>query len=543
MMIRTRDRGGRWRLPAAIVTRVGRLTGVVLAFALAVCARESARPAAASDESYRLVVDGSAELQRGQNDKALELFGRAAAADPKDPQPAFFAGTALNQMGRHDEALERLKQAETLGETDPELDFQAGRALVETRQWEAAVDRLARFEAARPGRGKTSEFLGRAYLGLGRYDEADAKFREALARDGSLSATVLPYQAALDQQRHEEPAAREKLERLQQVAPESATARAVRELALSQQAATGVLPAGVAGPAQGPDRFTLSLAAGYNSNARRVEATTVQAAVAGKGSVFEELTLAGSREFADGAGGVVAVGGQLLVDQYPQVEDEDVFDPSVYVEYRRPLGADVWASARLSDDYVLLGWDAFRNRLSARAAVDWTVADGVTVEGAYGWARDDYYFNTTRVLNPDSDTYTASVDFYVAPPGSPVRLRAGYFYSWTYAVGDDFDAHGGGALAGLSVDLPGKVTAAVSYAYVLEQYTNVNSLTADLNSPFQLPNYRRRDRIHAVGVRLSRPLDDRTTAYVGYDFNEDASNVPAYRYSENVVSVGVTWRF
>ena len=42
----------------------------------------------------------------------------------------------------------------------------------------------------------------------------------------------------------------------------------------------------------------------------------------------------------------------------------------------------------------------------------------------------------------------ASADLYVGRPHAPVRLRAGAFYSWASATGSDFDAHGGGVVAG-----------------------------------------------------------------------------------------------
>jgi tetratricopeptide (TPR) repeat protein len=109
------------------------------------------------------------------------------------------------------------------------LSFDTGWALLRLQRWKEAIEKLDYFEVVVPGRAKTSEFLGRAYLALGDFDQAEAKLQEAIERDPKVKPTALIYLAALEQKRGNPQRARQYLETIVRDAPQSPIARDVAQ--------------------------------------------------------------------------------------------------------------------------------------------------------------------------------------------------------------------------------------------------------------------------------------------------------------------------
>jgi tetratricopeptide (TPR) repeat protein len=185
-------------------------------------------PALASPESRNLLLEGHGSLSAGKYDEALQRFIAATKADANDGEAFYFQGATLNRMGRFQEALDRFEKARTLGFKSPGLALDTGWALLRMGRWNDAIVQLEFFEKTVPGHGKTSEFLGEAYLGLKQYDRAESKLREAIERDAKLKPTALLYLAALELERQNRPGAEAYLKTLQQDYPESAIAQTLK---------------------------------------------------------------------------------------------------------------------------------------------------------------------------------------------------------------------------------------------------------------------------------------------------------------------------
>src|SRR3972149_10102761 len=161
-----------------------------------ICALAAAGPVDASPESRKLLIEGHGELSAGKYEEALKHFTAATQADANDAEAFYFQGATLNRLGRFPDALDRLQKAQSLGFNGPGLPFDTGWALLRLGRWIDAIVQLETFEKSIPGRGKTSEFLGEAYLGLKQYDRAETKLKEAMQRDVNLKPTSLLYLAA-----------------------------------------------------------------------------------------------------------------------------------------------------------------------------------------------------------------------------------------------------------------------------------------------------------------------------------------------------------
>jgi len=199
------------------------------AAAIAVCMLGLAAIATASPQSHQLVLMGHADLNAGNYPDAIKKFDAAIKADPNDAEAVYFSGAALNRMGKFEDALSRLQGAFTMGYRQPALAFDSGWALLRLGHWREAIAQLEFFERHIGGRGKTSEFMGQAYLGLKEYDRAEAKLKEAAQRDANLKPGVLLYLALLERERKNPEAADGYLEALFQEAPDSAIARTLKK--------------------------------------------------------------------------------------------------------------------------------------------------------------------------------------------------------------------------------------------------------------------------------------------------------------------------
>jgi tetratricopeptide (TPR) repeat protein len=185
--------------------------------------------ACGSPKSRELLLKGHADLAAGNYQEALKKFTAGSQADPKDAEIAYFEGAALNRMGRFRDALVRLEQAAATGFRSPGLTFDTGWALLRVGRWQDAVVQLEQFEKTVPGRGKTSEFLGQAYLGMREYGRAEAKLQEAIQREAKLKPTALLYLAALERERKNREAAKRHIETLMREVADSPVADILKQ--------------------------------------------------------------------------------------------------------------------------------------------------------------------------------------------------------------------------------------------------------------------------------------------------------------------------
>ncbi len=180
-------------------------------------------------QSRVLVQMGAADLTAQRAEEGLQKFSASGLADPSFADAFFFQGAALNRLGRAGEALARLQRAAGMGCDHPDLAFETAWSLLMLERWSDALASLERSERAHPGHGKTSEFIGRAFFGLGEDDKARAMFAEALKREPTLGPTVLLYLALLEERRGNIDAAREHLGSVVRQFPDSPLGPVLRE--------------------------------------------------------------------------------------------------------------------------------------------------------------------------------------------------------------------------------------------------------------------------------------------------------------------------
>lgn len=488
--------------------------------------------AGASPESQELVRQGAAALADGKFEEALRRFEAAAQADPSDGEAAFFQGVALNRLGRHAAALDRLHRALALRAPHRDLAFEMGWSLVALQQWRVAIPILERYEVAVPGRGQTSEFLGRAYLGAGELDKAEAKLKEAIQRDPALRPTALFFLVSVEQARGRAEAARRLMETMLRETPEAPLTRTLREQL--ERLAPPAPP-----PVVKPWRVTVSASGGFNNNVIALgDDVPLPADISSQRTGFARFTAGLAYDWRLTETQTVTAGYGLLADVYEAVPNFDLFDHFFHLDYRHTFTPDLGGTFRLSDEFTVVGGQDFRNQVGLRPALGYRLFYWLVTELAYSYASSDYFFPTTTAQDRDGKTQTLAWINYLAVPGTQLQARLGYFHTWSDTDGSDFDSRTHGVLVGLSHPLPWRITADVSYTRTFDRYNNPNSLAGPTGFGFS-----RRDDADTVTVQLARPLSDWLRAYARYDFIKADSNITFFNFKQHVWSFGLVASF
>lgn len=505
-----------------------RAAGIALACALVFGAACSV--GFGSTESVRLTRQAAEALDQQQVDAALTTLDAAIAADPNDAQAVFFQGVALNRTGRFDAALQKLDRAAEMGSTHPDLAFERGWALLGLGRFAEAAESLQAYEAAHPGRGQASEFLGRAYAGMRESQKAREAFRTAIERDPGLRPTVDLYLASLEARQDDPAAARAALEDAAR-GPDPLIADAARSK-LNQ-------PAGAYGGAAARDRLHmgLSVGGGYNSNVYNLGNGLFLPAGSGpKGSAAIQVKPSASYDLLRTPSDSLVLGDQLEADIFqgggPQTADmvDNYFFPQVQHTF-----SNQWAASfRAYDEYTFLAGQNFRNVAGGRPAVAWRPVDWAVTEASYLYQYSDYFFPSFIPAQRRSGySNTLSLAEYVKVPSTPLAARIGYFHEWNQARGSDFLFQSDSLFAGLNFPVCCGIVGDVSYTHLFDRYAHRNSLSG----------FPRRDSTGVAAVQFSKEVAPHVTVFVGYQYVNDRSNVGFYRYTQQVVLTGATFTY
>src|SRR6266568_2834095 len=125
------------------------------------------------------VLTELAELKQSQFkfDEAINYYSQAEALDPSDYRIAYGLGSCYSSKQAFPEAVEWFRKALAIAPRSAAGRFALGDALVQNAQFEAAIPELKASLEIDPKLTEAYLLLGRAYLKLGRREEAKAVFR------------------------------------------------------------------------------------------------------------------------------------------------------------------------------------------------------------------------------------------------------------------------------------------------------------------------------------------------------------------------------
>ena len=482
---------------------------------------------AGSSESVNLLHQGIQKIQAAKYDEALQDFQAAQKADPKDSDALFFQGLALNRLGRYEDALQALRAAQQAGNQNRDLAFEGAWCELHLGHPQKVIALLKRYEQINPGRGQTSEFLGRAYAALGDYDQARAELKEATRRDPNLHPSADLLSAAIGVRQEDTPQTRHHL---------AATVTEYQDTPLVQAVAAHPPANAVFDDRLKPWSISLSSGAGYNSNViNNGTGFPLPSGVAYKGAAFGEFTVDGTYRWDLTQQDQVKVGYFLQSDVYDGASAVDLNDHFWHADYSHTWNPGTVSSLRVADEYSTYGGSSFRNVFSTRAAIGQRLASWNTLEASYTYGLGSYYFTLPPVDNRSGNVHTLALTDYARIPGTPVTLSLDYYHVFNDAQGHDFDADSNGLILTAASPLFWKITGAVSYNIDFDDYRHPNT--------FSPTGAKRSDEINLVNVQLARPITNWLNVYARYTYTSDDSNLPFFNYTQQIVSGGLVVQF
>ena len=476
------------------------------------------------------VFDAVALLRAGQPARALALLSPAAG----DPRALFYSAAALNRCGRFAEALATLTDVQRTPFRHPDLDFELGWSLLGVERWSDALARLSAYDQAHPGRGLTSEFLGRACLALRDDLAAEQHLREAIRRDPRLMPVASLYLAELARRRNN----RDEQVRLLRLIVEQAPASPVGALLRGLDD-----PARALGEARERDETPWhshgAFALGYDSNPYQLGRGVPLPPDAGRADAFPawQFALDSAYDFPSRGDTAITVGGAFTADLYEASSSANWYDTYVHADLFHALYRNDRFTFRASEEHTEVGGLTFRDQVALRPAYVHRHPGGGETELAFTWAHSDFNVPFVDVQRRDADRSTVDLGHAFAVGHGGTHARAGAFYAWNDAKGADFDHHATGLYASVAAPLCARLDLDLFYRLSLDRYEHPNSLAG---AGFA---FARRDDVHTAGTQLAARLTDDARAYLRWQYQRDASNVDYYDFDRTVTSAGVETRF
>lgn len=473
-------------------------------------------------------------------------FEAATRSTPRDSRPWMMLGMALNRLGDFPAALAALDKSRSLGMTVPRLDFEIGWAALNTGSPQRAADRLLAYEKAKPGEAKTSEFLGRAYLALGKPEEAEKSLNEAMRRDPNLRPTVQLYLTRIALARGEDRKAVGGLMDIVRDFPSSPVSQSIRNNVLRPLAVERLNRQRQAAK---PWSAYASSTIGNNDNVIGYSSElALPAEITRRDSSFLTLEAGGQYVHRLGDDHAVTGGYDGRYDSFFEIGNVDVLDNNIFARYEyavRQVPGNVVAAVQGSYGHARVGGSRFRDSLGIRPSVSFFPAGNFRMEAFYGRTMSIIHASPTGnegVTDRDGTLTSAGVRATVAVPDTTLAVSVGAARLHNNADGTDHSYRGTQFSVGARAVLFDAYTIAGEVAKTHYNYTSAHSLAPNpVNGAGFF--FARRDDITTVNLQVSRPVADGIDVFAKFDYTRAQSNLLLFTYNQNVFGVGVVARF
>jgi len=417
----------------------------------------------------------------------------------------------------------RLKALEDTGYRNREFDFEIGWSLMGMGRAGACVPRLASYEQAVPGRAITSELLGRCYLLLRDYDKAEAKLREALARDPGAKQRVDLYLAQVQYGRGDRQAADATVAGI--LRGDTDLGRALRD---GQAALAALAP-----PPETGLRLAASASIGYNDNVIGLGNTIpLPADISNKGSTFFRggFGISYTHQFDAQTRGSIGYGG--LLDRYDQIKAADLDDHFIYADVAHRVNERVALSLRASLQLTYLSGSHFRDQPALRPAAAYRWNESAITELSYTFARPDYAASAAAPqFERDGEIHALAINHLIQPSGSPWSGSVGYARTENRPDGADFRSSGDTVSGAVRYEFAARTHLTLAVNLGRERYANPNSLSADGTA--------RRDTPLGVSAQFTAPLTKQLRYFLQFQASRSDSNITFFDYKQQTVLAGI----
>lgn len=511
----------------------------IFAAAVLIAAGFFSQQTLASDASDRLVARGLIQLKAGQFIAATKYFNGAVQLDSKDPRALFYLGVALNRVGQHGAALESFQRMWALKVTHRQLGLEGGWAAIAQGRTALAITLLEPYVKANPDNAKAREFLGRAYIGDGRLDDAERELKRAIELDPAVKPTSLYYLGNIAALRKDTEGVATALTGILQDNPDSRTGNVLRD----------TLRRAASAPQQErkPWFASLSVSGGNNSNVIGLpDEAILPSDVSSRSSKFLRTQLDVGYNWRLDDVSALTAGYGFTHQRYSGIEGFDAMSNTVYLDYKRKLSDRIEGGLRVSHSISATDGDTSvqRTTVSPSTTYRWSETDATSLR--YSMAPTRYASDPARkVLDRDATSHTMTlshstlVDGPILPIG--VNLQVGLSRSFNEAEGGDYDYNGLGGFISASRMFPLQIRGGITFSHQRDEYDNLNSLAG---AGFA---FNREDRVDRLNLFVERPLTvfgvENASVFLNWQYLNNKSNLSFFNYEQRSFNFGITARF
>ena len=148
-------------------------------------------------QSTNYLAEGNQALDAKQYDRAIELFTKAVAADPKDYGAEFQLALTYSLLGKDPDAIPHYRAALALRPGLYEAELNLGLSLLRIKDAAAAIPHLKVAVDQKPQEFRPAYYFAQALLDTKQYPAAEAAFRNAAALDTRSGAAQSGWAEAL----------------------------------------------------------------------------------------------------------------------------------------------------------------------------------------------------------------------------------------------------------------------------------------------------------------------------------------------------------
>jgi Flp pilus assembly protein TadD len=496
---------------------------------------------------------GAHALRMMDGETAVAELSVAAERAPEDPQVLGVYARALLLAQRPAEAIEVIERVRAIDPAAPDIDYMEGLAHYRLHQWQDTVDHLAVVREIDPRNARARLFLGIAYDELGRFEEADREFQEAVTLDPTLQSYIDYRQGLVAASADRDREAREHFEEVMRQVPGSK---------LADSAASRIKGLGKRDDRRWRAYAILGFAYDTNVNlGGGGDAVAISDETDYRGTAEAGLeALAFRSDRLD-----VRVGYTGFFSMHRNEKDLDVEANELWARANYAINERFTAELSYEFDWIWADFESFRRTHGIEPGIRVSARRDLFARFFFRWEKRDFFDKANFVpdgaggavlpsppgaLDRDGSMILPGADVYWLVPdvfgwGRNV-VRVGARYRSEDTSGNDFRSHGPIGVATLTLALPSRARLIVEGWYEKRSFKHASNLTETTTPgvPGGVPLAgSRSDKISQFRIRFQRPLNDQIWLEGGWRWVHWSSNVKTYDFDRAVTDLRIGYRF
>ncbi len=515
-----------------MVRKDGMRRSVALAVAIVILGGMlfSNRIVKASQYSELLLSQGIEEMGRGEYDKALERFKRAAESEPHDPEVYYYLGLAYSRLGDYPPAITAFGRALKLDPKNRKVRYEMGTAYFFMGDYPKAMASFKRARRDDPSNALVLLYLGATHQRMGKHRRSIRYFRKASELDPKVAQMSEFYLAMAYMGLGRDKEAAEALRACIEMNPASEVAARARDY-------ISKVPEGEKPERRWDVSGTLSFQ--YDDNViLKPEGLTTAELIARESDYRGVGFLWGQYRFLQGRPWLGGLRYSLYQSVHTRLHDYDLTNnaASLYGGYRGEVkGFPYKVQLDYEYQHTLLNNTRYLARHSGFFNLDFSETPSLLTQLTYRGQKRHFYNQLYLGTADDRNSlnHRAGLSQYLFFSEKTRHIHGGYLFDKDDADGNNWDYKGHLASAGFYTPLIYGIRLRAKGEYYWQNFDHTHTSFSE----------KRRDREWSQHISLDRDFGKYLNLSAYYVHQKHHSNLDVYKYKRNIYFLSITGRF